>query len=232
MNTINRKHSSLADRVSYLIKKEGIYEAEFARKTGIKQQLCNQILRGQTENPRLETLTKLASFFNVTVGQLIGTESLERSPYGFQVSAVPLLEWNHVTDWVEKAKLPESDNNSGAFIWMSSDLPSERRGYAIRSNPILEPYFDRNAILLVDPSLEYQAGHFIVASLKSSTSPGSKTITVRRLVEELGDKFLNSIVPGIPSIQVNTQVQLLGTVVEVRQSQIRPQLSIRKGKEV
>lgn len=221
-NSIRKQFSTLAERVSYLLDQEGLHEAEFARKLGIKQQLCNQILRGQTANPRLETLVRLANFFKVTVGQLIGTESLEHSPSS---ATVPVLDWNHVIDWVKNEKLPEQGKSTA---WICSDLHSESRGYAIRSNPILEPYFDRGAVLLIDPSLEYQPGHFVVASLHLTKSV---SITVRRLVEELGDVFLNSIVPGIPSIQVGPQIQLLGTVVEVRQSQIQPQLSIKKGKQ-
>jgi 7-cyano-7-deazaguanine reductase len=213
------KLSSLSERISYLLQLEGLHEAEFARKVGITQQVCNQILRGQTANPRLETLTKLADFFDITVGQLIGSESFENHSLKPNASAIPLLDWDNITLWVESEKLPK---NGTSTQWISCDLKSNNRVYAIRSNPSFEPYFDRHSVLIIDPSLDYIPGHFVVASVHS------KTITVRRLVEELGDIFLNSIVPGIPSIQLGSHIQLLGTVVEVRQSQIQPHLSIRK----
>ena len=214
-----KRFSSLSERITHLLQREGLHEAEFARKIGITQQVCNQILRGQTANPRIETLTKLASFFDVSVGQLVGSESFESASHKPNVSAIPLLEWNNVVMWVEHEKLPEDGNSTP---WMSCDLKPGKRAYAIRANPSFEPYFDRNSILLIDPSVEYLPGHFVVASIHS------KTITVRRLIEEIGDIFLDSIIPGIPSIQVGPQIQLLGTVVEVRQSQIQPHLSIRK----
>jgi 7-cyano-7-deazaguanine reductase len=216
-----KRFSSLAEKIAYLLQREGLHEAEFARKVGITQQVCNQILRGQTANPRLETLTKLASFFSVSVGQLVGSEPFEDCSPKPEVSAIPLLDWNQVALWVEDGVLPE---NGMSTLWISCDLKPGRRVYAIRSNPSFEPYFDRNAVLLIDPSIEYLPGHFVVANIHS------KTITVRRLVEELGEFFLNSIVSGIPSIQLGPHVQLLGTVVEIRQSQLQPHLSIRKTK--
>jgi hypothetical protein len=59
---------------------------------------------------------------------------------------------------------------------------------------------------------------------------GFTRITVRRLIEELRNIFLNSIVLGISSIKINSQTQLLGTVVEIRQNQLQAHFSIKKGK--
>lgn len=212
------KLSSLSERITYLVEKEGLHEAEFARRIGMPQQVCNQILRGQTANPRLETLKKLASFFDVSVGQLVGSESFE-NPRHSTSSSIPLLEWNDVVSWVEAEKLPENTQ------WLSCDLEAGRRIYAIRSNPSLEPYYDRSSVLLIDPLSDYFPGHFVVARVRF------QSITVRRLVEEAGEFFLNSVVPGIPSLLLDGEnVQLLGTVVETRKSQTEPHISIRRNK--
>ena len=211
--------SSLSKRMTYLLQREGLHEAELARQVGITQQVCNQILRGQTANPRLETLKKLAAFFSVSVGQLVGSEYFENLSPLSQSQSIPLLEWNDIIAWVEAEKLPENGTH-----WISCDLEQGSRAYAIRSNPSLEPYYDRNSVLLINPTCDYLPGHFVIAEVHS------KLITVRRLVEETGNIFLDSIVPGIPAIPLDQNVQLLGTIVETRKSQIEPHILIRRTK--
>jgi transcriptional regulator with XRE-family HTH domain len=209
---LGRKSAStlapVSERVAYFLRKTGLTEAEFARQTGVKQQVCNQILRGQTSNPRVETLVRFAQFFEVTLGQLVGTEPMSEYPHKAASCAVPLLKWNDVLPWVTQEILPLG--NTSQVSWISCDLMPGLRAYAIRSNPSLEPYFDRNSVLVVDPTTEEYAGQFVVVSLDG------KTVTVRRLVEDLGVRFLNSIVPGLPARQLEPKHQILGTVAEIR----------------
>jgi transcriptional regulator with XRE-family HTH domain len=192
------------------LRKSGLSESEFARKTGIKQQVCNQIFRGQTSNPRIETLVKFAQFFQVTVGQLVGTEPLEEIARRSASSLIPLLNWNDIVPWVNEEKLPSESRHS--IPWISCDLKPGLGAYAIKSSPNFEPFFDRHSIMIIDPSEEERLGHFVVVSLDD------KTISVRRLVEDLGVRFLNPIAPGIPAVRLERKYRLLGTVIEVRMS--------------
>lgn len=61
------------ERLSYLMKIEKLSQSELARKIGISQSAICNWLNGKKE-PSIESLWKLADYFDVTVDYLIGKE--------------------------------------------------------------------------------------------------------------------------------------------------------------
>ena len=63
----------LPERLSYLMRIEKLSQSELARKIGISQSAICNWLNGKKE-PSIESLWKLADYFDVTVDYLIGKE--------------------------------------------------------------------------------------------------------------------------------------------------------------
>ena len=63
----------LAERLSYLMKIEKLSQSELARKIDISQSAVCNWLNGKKE-PSIESLWRLADYFDVTVDYLIGKE--------------------------------------------------------------------------------------------------------------------------------------------------------------
>lgn len=61
------------ERLSYLMRIEKLSQSELARKVGISQSAICNWLNGKKE-PSIESLWKLADYFDVTVDYLIGKE--------------------------------------------------------------------------------------------------------------------------------------------------------------
>ena len=61
------------ERLSYLMRIEKLSQSELARKNGISQSAICNWLNGKKE-PSIESLWKLADYFDVTVDYLIGKE--------------------------------------------------------------------------------------------------------------------------------------------------------------
>ncbi len=61
------------ERLSYLMRIEKLSQSELARKIGISQSAICNWLNGKKE-PSIESLWKLADYFDVTVDYLIGKE--------------------------------------------------------------------------------------------------------------------------------------------------------------
>ena len=61
------------ERLSYLMRIEKLSQSELARKIGISQSAICNWLNGKKE-PSIESLWKLADYFDVTVDYLIGRE--------------------------------------------------------------------------------------------------------------------------------------------------------------
>lgn len=63
----------LSERLSYLMKIEKLSQSELARKIDISQSAVCNWLNGKKE-PSIESLWRLADYFDVTVDYLIGRE--------------------------------------------------------------------------------------------------------------------------------------------------------------
>jgi transcriptional regulator with XRE-family HTH domain len=63
--------NSLGKQLHKLMAQHNVTEANLARIIKLPQPTLNRLLSGQTEDPRISTLRKLSSYFNVTLDYLI-----------------------------------------------------------------------------------------------------------------------------------------------------------------
>lgn len=199
--------STLCDRLRFLLKRESLTEAELSRRTGLSQQVCNHLLKGNTANPRVDTLVPIAKLLGISLGQLAGTESL--SPVGLKkaFSYVPVLSWDQIIPWTNEKSLSSNQSN---IVWITCDQEMGESSYSIHSKKSFEPLFDSDALLVIDPSAEYLPGQFVVVKVDHNE------FTIKRLIESSGQLFLRPIAVGSQMIRLESYQLLFGTVVEVR----------------
>lgn len=70
------------DRIRSLCRKRGITINKLATMSGVKQSTLDNIVRGQTKNPRVKTLHKLAIGLNMTLAELVDFSALNE--YSFE----------------------------------------------------------------------------------------------------------------------------------------------------
>ena len=70
------------DRIRSLCRKRGITINKLATMSGVKQSTLDNIVRGQTKNPRVKTLHKLAIGLNMTLSELVDFSALNE--YSFE----------------------------------------------------------------------------------------------------------------------------------------------------
>ena len=70
------------DRIRSLCRKRGITINKLATMSGVKQSTLDNIVRGQTKNPRVKTLHKLAIGLNMTLAELVDFAALNE--YSFE----------------------------------------------------------------------------------------------------------------------------------------------------
>ena len=108
--------------LSHLIKKSGISEAALGREIDVPRATINRLVSGKTPDPRASTLKAIATYFNVTVDQLLGKQPLfthtspatRSDPY----PSIPLIDWNHAKNWKSALKRIKPDNH---FDWILTD---------------------------------------------------------------------------------------------------------------
>ena len=69
-------------RIRSLCKKRGIAINKLATMSGVRQSTLDNIVRGNTKNPRIKTLHKIANTFNMTVSEFLDFKEL--NDYSFE----------------------------------------------------------------------------------------------------------------------------------------------------
>lgn len=65
-----------ANRILRLCKARGITVNKLSTMSGVKQSTLDNIVRGETKNPRSKTLHKVAIAFNMTLSELVDFQEL------------------------------------------------------------------------------------------------------------------------------------------------------------
>ena len=69
-------------RIRSLCKQRGIAINKLATMSGVRQSTLDNIVRGNTKNPRIKTLHKIANTFNMTVSEFLDFKEL--NDYSFE----------------------------------------------------------------------------------------------------------------------------------------------------
>ena len=72
----------IINRIRTLCTKRGFSINKLATMSGVKQSTLDNIMRGNTKNPRVETLHKISVAFNMTVAEFLDFDELNN--YSFE----------------------------------------------------------------------------------------------------------------------------------------------------
>jgi SOS-response transcriptional repressor LexA len=173
-------NSSLSIILKGLMTELEINESELARRTGIGQPVVHRICSGETDNPKVATLSPIANFFAISISQLIGDEPLspDRIPGTFNPDAqswrqIPLLAWEQIPSWPKLAPKP------GPMPTISTDIELSQYSYAVAvRDTTMEPRFPEGTILIVDPDLQPNNLDFAIVHIEGSHLPNFKQILI------------------------------------------------------
>lgn len=174
------KTSSMSKILKGLMAELGINESELARRTGIGQPVVHRICSGETDNPKVATLSPIANFFAISISQLIGDEPLpvDRIPGTFNPDAqgwrqIPLLNWEQVLHW------PSLNQKSAPLPTISTDIELGQHAYAVSArDTTMEPRFPEGTILLIDPDLKPNNLDFAIIHIDGHDLPNFKQILI------------------------------------------------------
>lgn len=209
------KYESFSAIIKNLMRECGIREAELARQTGLPQTTINRLLLGETHDPRANTLIPIATFFGVTVGQLLGQEPLnsERIAGTFNPTnrnawtSIPVIEWNEAIGWLfKKNKYTPNSHKS----WITTEKEVGPNSFALRTLSFMEPRFRKNSIVIVDPDSTYSDGLFVIVSI-NNTEP-----TIRRIVKDGDEIYLKKLYGKEEPIKKHNRDTIIGTIIETR----------------
>ncbi len=204
---------TIRKNLSYLLKiNEELTLSELARQTKIPQPTLHHLLKGNTKKPRRQVLEALASFFSISIAQLIGTLPLGPQKYSLPgenlgLYTIPIIEWTMLKDWPLPALPPLKE------IFIEQELGPHSFALSAKNSPV-KPLFPENALLIFDTSRPPKDRELaLIYRLKASQ------LVFNKLFEEENELFILSDQKdgNKQLVKINREHdKIIGTLIEVR----------------
>lgn len=198
----------LAQTLDALINRDNkLSPAALARKLGIPTNKITRILNGDVTDPKASTLLQIASYFGITIEQLMGLESI--IPQGqprelISSQQVPIFEISNYGD----QQAPKE-----WYRWSENTIDGDYYALSVDTD-LYEPTFPLNSLLIINPDLKPEDRSFVVIRTKNKPSHCS----IKKYVIDGDQTYLYPINPKL-SVEIYDQTLYIisGVILEVHQ---------------
>lgn len=203
---------SLSIVLRTLMKKQGITVTELARRTGVPQPVVHRMAAGESDNPKIASLSPLAKFFNVNISQLIGDEPLtavhvtaHESMLYRHWQRLPCLTWAEVAVYATQQLLPTVNR------YVASDCPVSTQAFATTmENTTMLPQFPEETVLIFEPMQKAQHQDFVLVAV-----PGDAvSVQFKQLLCDAETCYLKPLNIDFQIKELTTAYHILGTLVQ------------------
>ncbi|ENA0084943.1 helix-turn-helix domain-containing protein [Pseudomonas aeruginosa] len=221
--------NTLGSRIAHYRSLKGISQAKLAKACGWASQSRIGNYEKDTREPSLDDLELIAKVLDVTVAELIGSDStssgsLQNVEPALQPSrgpqAYPLISWVAAGGWMESCDnfLP-----GDAEEWLSSEENAGTNGYwlEVKGRSMFDPTglapvsFPPGHRILVQPEgFDVISGKFYVARLRGED--GRWETTFKQYVRDAGSSYLQPLNPTFETLKVDDNVEIIGRVIDSR----------------
>jgi SOS-response transcriptional repressor LexA len=199
MNNDKYKAANLLviSKLNELATSKDLSPTEIARRSGVPQPTVHRILSGQSEDPKVTILRKLAECLGTTLAELEGNSTSEEDK-----STVPLIEWNQLTD--------PSAKKLATFIPCPTSHGPNTFATRVKDNTMTAQYgrsYPEGSIIYIDPDRAHEAkpGDRVFAIIEG------KIPSFKLYGEADGERYLQSINLQYPII--TRQFEITGLVI-------------------
>ncbi|MFZ2315066.1 MAG: helix-turn-helix domain-containing protein [Gammaproteobacteria bacterium] len=204
------KFENLSNNLNWLMAEERLNSNELARRTGIPASSIKKIRNNDNPNPTLTTLAPLASFFSITVSQLIGDTPLSNDKsnktealHNHTPHQIPIISWEDSINWPSKSEQE--------YPLIAVERPYSQNSFCLLIEEESCKCFPKGTLLLIDPNIALQHLDYGLLIKEDQNKP-----TLKQIIIEEKMIFLKSLIIESHIIQKTNEYKILGTVVEQR----------------
>lgn len=155
----------LAQNLTRLMIDQNVQWVDLARALNLPVMTVRRIVSGETQDPRISTLKRLADYFGVSVDSLL-TESVAQSESkSVSTQWVPILSWAdlHAKQSMIGVDLEASQLWQPIVFHQAAHL--SKQAFALYSQPYMHHRFPPNTLFVVDPSVCAEDGDLVVVTI-------------------------------------------------------------------
>lgn len=204
---------TLSENLQYLMQRYGLNETSLARKTNVGQPVVHRLASGETDNPKVATLSPIARLFGLDISQLIGdlplpknlpTRIPETAPEIWR--AIPLLTLSQAIQW------PEVVPAKAAIGQAFTDLHLSAHAYAVRlTDDSMAPLFPQDSEIIIEPSIKPKDEDYALVALA-----GARQAQFRQYLLMGDAPYLNPLNPELETLPLETPHRVLGVMAQGR----------------
>ncbi len=196
----------LAQTLNQLIGRDKkLTPAALARSLGIPTNKITRILNGDVTDPKASTLVQIANYFDISIEQLLGIESMTHQGVlepQETTRPLPVYEFTRPTQMTNEW-----------YRWSSNEIDGDYFALVIDTD-LYEPTFPQNSLLIVNPDLMPDDRSYIV--VKRNDSP--EHCSIKKYVVEGNQSYLYPINPKLPVELFDRNLYTVaGVILEVHQ---------------
>lgn len=195
----------IAQNLSYLMTVHELKNATLAKRTGLTPATIHKLLAGSIESPSASTVSTLASFFNITMEELmyvdLSKQIIDKS-YVSQFPLVPIIAWENIDKFLR-----------GELIEILGKVPSHcsvgDKAFALTiDSSIYEPAFKKGCIIGIDPDVKISHGNYVIVLSRET----KKAVFKQVLMDEDGTIYFGNIAQDNKKIAKTDDDIIIGRV--------------------
>jgi SOS-response transcriptional repressor LexA len=206
-----RSMSELSRILKALMHEVSITVTELARRTKVGQPVIHRMATGETDNPKVGSLSPIAKFFNVNISQLIGDAPLPAdrikgtyNPYYRSWKKIPLLNWAQVITW------PDHLTHSEVSSFISTEANVSDNAFAIRmEDNTMHPCYPKDTLLIIDPNMTAKDKDFIAVHIRDQSK-----IQFKQAMFDGPDLYLKPINEDFEIKRIDSDYEIKGVLVQ------------------
>ncbi|OAJ34069.1 helix-turn-helix domain-containing protein [Piscirickettsia salmonis] len=195
-----------------LMDKNSVSVQELSNNTGLTRPTINSILKG-TSNPTLTSLTAISQYFGITIGQLLGEETISEGLNSLEQNESFWISYP-VYQWQEVYTVIKSNQEIQVSNIIKSDIDISKSSFAVVMNDSsMEPFISKGSTLIFDPKRKPYDSAFIIAYIHKEND-----IVFKQLHINKPHQFLTSTNNKIPSenIKLSDSDEIIAVLAEMK----------------
>jgi transcriptional regulator with XRE-family HTH domain len=167
---------NLAHNLAVLFEHHHLNIRQVSELLGIPMMTIRRLLTGETEDPRISTLSLIADHFQVSIDALIASD-----PHALCAKHAAKIHFVPKVAWEDLHQIHDVEFLNRSSEWQSIALSAQdklsTKAFSLETRPALYPRFPAGTLFIIDPDTSPKDGDIILVKLKES-----EAFTLRELL--------------------------------------------------
>lgn len=212
-----KEYPKLSSILKRLLYERDIKPVDLARAVDLPPPTIHRLITGKSTRPYESSLKPIADYFDIEVDQLLGEAPLpgdqekdasEEDSHHLgksRISSIPLIPWQFLTN-----RENEEQFETIPFVGAIS-----KKGFStIMPDTSMEPFIQRNAIVIFDPFIQPTDRSCILVKLHET-----KAFVVRQLLIDADHQYLKPLNPDLSAFKMrllDKKDTVIASLIEIR----------------